>query len=71
VPSNYQYTKSWQSDPDTAQAVKGGTERGSANAVFTHDPDAVVLMQQMVSLLTKIEYHLSVMTDADLEKGEL
>jgi hypothetical protein len=71
MPSDFHYTKSWQNDPDTAQATKGGTERGSGNATFVHDPDAVALMQQMVTLLTKIEYHLSLMTDTDLEKGEL
>ena len=63
--------QNWQDDPDIAKAVKGSEDYGTGTALSVHDTQAVQMMQQMLMVLTKIEYHLSLMTDADLEKGSL
>ena len=61
----------WQPDPDIAIASKGGQEQGGTKVVYVHDANVMQLMTEVLTELKKIEYHLSLMTDADLKKGDI
>lgn len=64
-------TLDWRADPEEAQTVVGGETIGGATKLPVDDNNAQQVLKDIALSLRKIEYHLSLMTDADLDKGNL
>jgi len=56
---------------ENAGVVVGGTTIGGADALLVSDMDVKQLAKETLLTLKKIEYHLSMMTDANLENCNL
>ena len=54
-----------------ATIIEGGTEVGGESVVLSADVTAQQLAIETLNVLKKIEYHLSLMTDANLENCNL
>ena len=66
-----QIEHNWQRDPAIAQTVEGDGEYGGNAVVSTQDRQVAQFMAQMLERLERIEYHLMLITNADLKKGNL
>jgi len=56
---------------DNESTVTGSSEYGGEAVLNVKEAANTALLQEILHSLNKIEYHLSLMTDADLEKGAL